>query len=145
MSGWPWSGYIHQSSNRIYDKSLQQESARPAAKQTQFARHILTSSSSSYAVRREKRKRNLTKLGIGSKMFPQFGATAETLSKASTMVFRIGGRQHRPAPRQQVRLREMRGPQAVARSHRPGLRRLQFLPPGRSLDLRFFLCLALEK
>jgi hypothetical protein len=94
MSGWPWSGYIHQSSNRIYDKSLQQESARPAAKQTQFARHILTSSSSSYAVRREKRKRNLTKLGIGSKMFPQFGATAETLSKASTMVFRIGTDAH---------------------------------------------------
>jgi len=94
MSGWPWSGYIHQSSNRIYDKSLQQESARPAAKQTQFARHILTSSSSSYAVRREKIKLNLTKLGIGSKMFPQFGATAETLSKASTMVFRIGTDAH---------------------------------------------------
>lgn len=47
-------------------------------------------------------------------------------------VRRSGGRQHRPTARQQVRFGEVRGPEAPARSHRPGVRRLQFLPSGES-------------
>ena len=43
---------------------------------------------------------------------------------------RSRGRQHRSSPRQQVRLREMRSSEAIARSHCSRLRRLQFLPSG---------------
>ena len=54
-------------------------------------------------------------------------------------------RQHRSSPRQQVRLREVRGSQALARSHRSGLRRLQFLPSGPSVPLSLSLSVSLSR
>ncbi|KAM1126070.1 hypothetical protein ACFX2B_040794 [Malus domestica] len=73
-------------------------------------------------------------------MFNQFGATAEFSKQGvdngvpdrhrRAPLRRSRRRQYRSSPRQQVRLREVRGSQTIARSHRPGLRSLQFLPSG---------------
>lgn len=56
-----------------------------------FSFYIAPSVCHSHAVVEKDRN---SEANTSGKMFPQFGATAETLSKASTMVFRIGTDAH---------------------------------------------------